>query len=63
MDGTSVYIWEQNLKRIKQAIKEWVKSSPYKPREEIERCKKKLEYIQEEMDSNIIHNRHLLQEK
>jgi hypothetical protein len=58
-----VYIWEQNLKRTKQEIKEWVKASPHKPREEVEMCKKQLEDIQEEMESNIINNRHLIQEK
>jgi hypothetical protein len=60
VDGTPIYIWEQNLKRTKQAIKEWIKSSPHKPREEVENCKKKLEDIQEEMESNTINNRHII---
>jgi hypothetical protein len=61
--GTSVYIWEQKLKRTKQEIKEWVKASPHKPREEVEMCNKQLEDMQEEMESNIINNRHLIHEK
>jgi hypothetical protein len=63
VDGTSVYIWEQNLKRTKKAIKEWIKASPHKPREEVENCKKQLEELQEEMESKTINNRHIMQEK
>jgi outer membrane PBP1 activator LpoA protein len=51
VDGTSVYIWEQNLKRTKEAIKEWIKKSPQKPREEAEKYKKKLVDLQEEMET------------
>jgi hypothetical protein len=63
VDGTPVYIWEQKLKKDKQAIKDWVKVSSHNTRGEIERYKKKLEDTQEEMDSNTIQNRHLVQEK
>jgi len=38
--GSHVFIWEKNLKRYKQTIKQWVKNYPFSPREEVENCKK-----------------------
>jgi hypothetical protein len=63
VDGTPVYIWEKKIKKEKQAIKDWVKASFHNTKGEVERYKKKLEALQEEMDTSEIQTRHLEQEK
>jgi hypothetical protein len=63
VDGSPVFIWEQKLKRSKQAIKDCLKNSPHNPREEVEKCKKQLEELKENMEFKEINNSHISQEK
>jgi hypothetical protein len=57
VDGSPFFIWEQKLKRTKKAIKDWIKNSPHNPREEVEKCKKQLEELQEDMEFKEINNK------
>jgi len=63
VDGTPVYIWEQKMKKEKQAIKDWAKASFNSTKEEVERHKKKLEDMHIDMDNSEIQTRHLEKEK
>jgi hypothetical protein len=63
VDGTPMDIWEQKLKKTKQALKDWAKASLKSTKEEVERHKKNLEELHTIMENNEVHSRHLKQEK
>jgi hypothetical protein len=63
MVGSPVHIWEQKLKRTKQAIKDWVKKAYKSPILRITTLSKEVEAFQEKTENAIITEDLLREEK
>jgi hypothetical protein len=63
INGTPVYIWEQKLKKTKQALKAWAKEAFLSTKDEVQQHKQKLEEIHMEMEEKEVTQEHLDQEQ
>jgi hypothetical protein len=50
INGTPMFIWEQKLKKTKQALKSWAKEAFLSTKDEVQQHKQKLEEIHMEME-------------
>jgi hypothetical protein len=61
--GSPVHIWEKNIKRVKVAIKDWVKTYVTTPQVVVVESKRQLEEMQDNMDSKEVNENSLHREQ
>ena len=60
--GSPAFSWEQKLKRVKAALKSWVKNQFQEPTKQKEKIIKDMEILQAEMEVSMITKEHLIKE-
>jgi len=60
--GSPAFSWEQKLKRVKAALKSWVKNQFQEPTKQKEKIIKDMEILQAEMEVSTITKEHLIKE-